>query len=308
MPNKNCKDESRIDVSIGICAYNEEQNIRELLNSILEQKTDKVNIEEIIVICDGSTDRTKELAEGISQNNRKIKLINLQRRCGKYAAINKFFESAEAPILALSSADIILEKNAIEKLCLPFLTEHGIGIVASRPLPINPADTFLGFVVNLQWHLHHKLSMLQPKFGELIAFRNIIKNLPPTLVDEEQIASIVKTSGYGLKYIPDALVFNKGPENIKDFLIQRRRIYAGHLLLKKKYDYEVVTLKGNRILRCLLTKLSPEYKKNRLWLLGAIFLEVVGRILGELDILFKKNILDYKWVIAKSTKNFNRAN
>jgi hypothetical protein len=164
-------------------------------------------------------------------------------------------------------------------------------------------NSFIGFTVNLQWHLHHIISLARPKFGELIAFKNVIDSLPPTFTDEEQIASIIKSNGYTLRYVPDALIYNKGPENIIDFLRQRRRIYAGHLMLKNKYGYEAATLNGRSILKYLRRNLSPEYMRHKFWLIGAILLEGVGRMLARLDILFGKD--HYRWEISGTTKDLS---
>lgn len=289
-------------VSVGICAYNEENNIKHLLNSFLKQKTQKVSIDEIIIISDGSTDKTCEIIESFRGNN-KIKLIEQNERCGKWAAINKFLELARSPLLALTSADIVLDDNAIEKLCEPFLYDGNLGITCSRPIPINTMTSFLGYAANLLCYLHHESSLIQPKFNELIAFRNIINKLPPTLVDEEYIALIIKNNNRSLRYIPDAIFYNKGPENIKDFFVQRRRIYCGHLLLKKINKYEVSTLSGARILKRLLTNLPYGFKGKVHWLIGTILLESAVRVTAKLDIFFKKNIFEYKWKIAESTKN-----
>jgi len=290
-----------LPVSIGICAYNEEKDIHYLIKSLLEQELERVFIKEIIIISDGCTDRTDQIVNKFNGDNR-IKLIESKERRGKYIAVNKFLHCAKSPVLVLSSADIILSNDTIEKLCLPLLFNDFIGIIGARPVPQNTMDSFFGYVVNLQWYLHHKMSLSQPKFGELIAFRNIIDSLPPTLVDEEQIAHLIANKGYVLKYVPDALVYNKGPENTKDFLIQRRRIYAGHLMLRNNHGYEVTTLRATRILKCLLKGLPVEFKKNKFWLLGAIFLEMIGRAIGRADNFLNKDHYAYKWKIAKSTK------
>lgn len=291
-----------LSISVGICAYNEEKNIEYLLNSLKKQEADSVDIEQIIIVSDGSTDKTDEIVQSFNWNN-KIRLVKLKERFGKYAAVNEFLKIAKSSILVLVSADTILDEEAIKNLCHPFLREGNLGMTGGHPIPINPRDSFIGYLVNLQWYLHHKLSLIQPKFGELIAFRNIINELPPTLVDEEQIACIIKRKGHELKYIPDAFVYNKGPDNIRDLLLQRRRIYAGHLMLKKEYNYEVTTFNGIRICKCLLTDLPLEYKKNKLWLLWSICVEIIARMLGRCDSIFKKKY--YRWKIAKSTKGLN---
>lgn len=316
------KEKQGLSISVGVCAYNEEKNIEFLLKSILRQKLRKVFIEEIIVISDGSFDRTGKIVTGLccdregllrltfgeaqadgEEQHIEIKLVEFKERCGKYKAINEFIKIAKAPILVLASADIILSEDAIENLCLPFLLDKNMGITGSRPIPKDQKDSFLGFVVNLQWVLHHELSLLQPKFGELIAFRNIIDKLPVTSVDEEQIAAYIKTKGFVSKYIPEAIIYNKGPDNIRDFLRQRRRIYSGHLILSKRYSYKVATFSGIRILKYLLKDSLLDYRKNKLWLCSAIFLELIGRILGKIDVFFGKN--HYKWKIAASTKRLN---
>ena len=106
-----------------------------------------------------------------------------------------------------------------------------------------------------------------------------------------------------LKYIPEAIIYNKGPENISDFIKQRRRIETGHLWLKKTQDYSVVSQdKG------ILLKLAyHEIRKNSsriFFLFGTAFLEIWSRFLGWYDYKIR-NKNPYKWDIASSTKDLN---
>ena len=64
-----------MNVSIGVLAYNEEQNIEIVINSLLKQKTFSVNIREIIIVSSGSNDKTNEIVEKISDKNKKVRLI-----------------------------------------------------------------------------------------------------------------------------------------------------------------------------------------------------------------------------------------
>ena len=69
-----------------------------------------------------------------------------------------------------------------------------------------------------------------PKLGEIVAFRNVIPRIPlDTAVDELSIQALITQLGYQLVYEPEAVVYNRGPATVGDFLRQRRRIYAGHL-------------------------------------------------------------------------------
>lgn len=277
--------------------YNEEQNIAQVLNAIINQKEKEVHIDEIIVVSSGSTDRTDEIVKKIAQKNRRIKLITETKRNGKSKAINIFLREAKNNILVLESADTLPNDTTIEILCSR-LKNKKVGIVGARPIPIKTKNKILSFVVKLQWELHHLISEEKPKFGELIAFRKIVKEIPTTAVDEEEIASMIKRKNYELVYEPKAIVFNKGPESIREFLRQRRRIYAGHLKLKKKTNYETATLKSMKILSKLFrTKIC---QRNILLTTIAVMLEVIGRSLGVIDYLTKKE--HDIWKISESTK------
>ena len=287
-----------MDISIGIMAFNEEKNIGRLLKALLNQELKKVRIKEIIVVSDGSRDKTDKIVENFAKKSKIIKLITRNKRKGKVLAINSFIKATSSKILVLESADTLPEKSCIEKLCLPLLKKE-IGICASHPMPINKKDSFMGFTINLLWSLHHRISLKSPKFGELIAFKNIIKAIPNTAVDEEYIAMLIQKNGFLAKYIPNAIVFNKGPTTARDFLRQRRRIYCGHLELKKKKNYEVPTINNFNILKNLIVNLDIK-SKNLIWTFWALMLEAYARLLGMIDFYNRKE--HAVWKIAESTK------
>ena len=54
-------------VSVGISAYNEEHNLAQLLRSITRGKAQSFELAEIIVVSDGSTDRTAEIARSLGR-------------------------------------------------------------------------------------------------------------------------------------------------------------------------------------------------------------------------------------------------
>ena len=112
------------------------------------------------------------------------------------------------------------------------------------------------------WRLHHKIALITPKLGELVAFRSLVKEIPAdTAVDEASIEAIIRKAGYELCYVPDAIVRNKGPENIKDFLKQRRRIAAGHKHLMIEERYEVSTMDPKKILKILFQEHIMGFQK-----------------------------------------------
>lgn len=291
-----------MNISMGIMVYNEEKNIAELIKSIKQQKLKKININEIIVVSSGSTDNTNNIVKELSKKDKKLKLIIEKQRKGKYSAINKFLKVAKSEICILCSGDIKLKEKTIEELCIPLFNKK-IGVVGSRPIPTNPKDFFIGYTVNLLWFLHHEISKQNPKFGELIAFRNLFKKIKSTAADEEYIASEITQKNNLLPYYAEkAIVYNKGPDNIKDFIEQRRRIYAGHLDLKSNLKYSASTINKTKIIAVLIRNTHYLFKiKKAHWLLGAACLEIYCRFLGWFDLNIK-NKKYYIWSISKSTK------
>ncbi|MCZ7673576.1 MAG: glycosyltransferase family 2 protein [Chloroflexi bacterium] len=78
---------------------------------------------------------------------------------------------------------------------------------------------------------------------------------------------VVRGQGYKVYYVPEAIVYNKGPENVDDFLRQRRRIYAGHLDVQNMLGYAVSTMSGGKVLKLFLKEL--DWQPSRLSGLGA---------------------------------------
>lgn len=290
------------DLSLGIMAYNEEANIGRLVRSVLGDQFSRGRLKEIIVVASGCTDRTADIVRTFAQEDPRINLLVQLRREGKASAINLFLAQASGDILILESADTLPEKGTLDRLVAPF-TDPRVGMTGSRPIPRNSKDNFIGFAVHLMWDLHHEISLETPKLGELVAFRDFVKEIPnDTAVDEAAIEAIVRQCGYELRYVPDAVVMNKGPESLSDFLKQRRRIAAGHMDLLSRQEYKVSTTDPWRILR-ILSRQHTRSLRDSLWTLGTIGLEVIGRLLGCYDFHVKKKN-PYIWDIAASTKKW----
>lgn len=288
-----------LPVSIGICVYNEEMNIARLLQSVISQKTIKSDIREIIVVSSGSTDSTNEIVSGFLKKNNKIKLFIQEKREGKASAVNLFFENARNEIVVLVNGDIILKEDSIENLVLPFQNPR-VGMTGGHPVPLNDKDHLIGFTVHLLWNLHHRISLRDPKLGEVVALRNLIRIPVDTAVDEAWMEAIIRKKGFELKYVPEAVVFNRGPETVSDFLKQRRRISAGHLQIRQKTGYTPSTMNYLEIIGIILNdlKLEPE---TVFYTAGAVILELIGRSLGFYDYYIRRKN-PYIWDMVGTTK------
>ncbi len=254
------------------------------------------------MVCDGCTDRTIPIAKEFAERDKRIKVLVQEKRGGKASIVNLFLKSAKNEILVMESADTLPEKNTVENLVKPF-SNPTVGMVGVRPVPVDNPKTFMGYTAHLLWELHHQISLRNPKMGEMVAFRKIFKEIPPTAVDEAYIEGFIKNQGYKIIYQPDAIVYNKGPETISDFLRQRRRIYWGHLHLKDKTGYKVSTLNPLKTFSLIFKNFKFSFR-NLIFTPGAIFLEGLGRFLGWWDYKIKKKS-HIVWDVAKSTKNLS---
>ena len=292
-----------VGCSVGIMAYNEEADISCTIHAILEQQGPSVRIEEVIVVASGCTDRTVPIVAEIALQEPRVRLCIQEQREGKASAVNLFLKQAVSPVVVLLGADLIPEASALEYLCAPF-KDAKIGMVGGRPVPVNDPATFMGHAVHLLWRLHDHLARAQPKLGEVIAFRNVISGIPTgSPVDEISIQALISQLGYQLIYEPACVVYNKGPLTIRDFLKQRRRIYAGHMQVRDQQKYEASTMKVSPIARQLIAchDFTMSTPKQAMWTLGTVILEGYARLQGYYDYCRKRE--HHIWQMVDSTKN-----
>jgi len=290
----------RLECSIGIIVHNEASNIGKLIQALLDQKLQEVSLKEIIVVSSASTDGTDDIVRKYQDQYQQIKLITETERRGKSAAINKFIKAATTELLVIESGDTIPAAETVEKLISPFLNPE-IGMTGGRPVPENDPITLIGYSVNLLWRLHHRMALIRPKLGEMVAFRKLFEKIPEkSAVDEASIEAIIQEKNLQLKYIPQAIVYNKGPENLSDFIKQRRRIAAGHIWLQQVQNYEVSSQKGNILLNLTIAELKSNFRQFPK-LLFTMLIEIYSRLLGWYDLKIRKRN-PFKWEIAASTK------
>jgi biofilm PGA synthesis N-glycosyltransferase PgaC len=286
--------------SIGIMAYNEAGNIGRLLEALLGQKTTSCVIDEIIVLASGCTDNTEAIVLEYGKRDPRIKLLTQSRREGKASAVNLFLRSARCDLLVSATADTLPEPTTIERLLEPFFDPE-VGMTGGRPIPVNDPHTFMGFTAHLVWEIHHQVSLRHPKLGELTAFRRIFHRIPgDSAVDEANMEPLVRGQGFRLRYVPDAIVHNRGPDSVRDFLKQRRRIYAGHLRMQREQGYAVATLGAGRLLTALVRCARADWR-FWVWTPASVGLEAYARFLGWVDYHIKRR--DHAvWDVAASTK------
>ena len=288
-----------IRCTVGVLAHNEAHNIQRALHALLAQQMVDTVIAEIIVIASGCTDETVEFAHGIARAHPIVRVEIEADRTGKAAAIARLISLAKGDVIVLVGADTLPEPTAIDHLVRPF-KDPRVGMTGARVIPLNAPTTWLGFTVQMLWHVHHRLALRKAKLGELVAFRNVIDHFPEdTSTDEPALEALISARGYHLVYSPAAMVFNRGPELTQEFLVQRRRVFAGQVRLALRYGYFTSSL-NLRLVLPLAVEAIRSYPPFFAWTLAAMAVEFWARVLGLCDALRGRE--DVVWRIAHTTK------
>jgi len=299
----------KIRCSVGITAHNEEANIGRLLEAMLNQRLDQVEISEIIVVASGCTDSTCDIVRGFATKEPRIKLLTQDEREGKVSAVNLFLKHAQEEICVLESGDTLPGEDSVENLVNIF-RDPQLGMAGAHKVPVNVPDHVIGYLSHLRLTLEHSLCLEIPRLGEMIAFRKVFDQIPPDVaMDEAFVEALMIDRGLQVRYAPDAMVYNMGPETFSDFVRQRRRNYAGHLHLKHKYGYRVSSLDNVRVARLALGEAWAAISRTvrLLYILTALAaIEIYSRVLGSYDYYVKgdKHVV---WDMAWTTKEVDEA-
>ena len=244
---------TKMDIAIGICAYNEAQNIERCIRSIYEQDTRNVNVKEVLVVSSGSTDGTDDIVRGLMKEYDNLTLLPQERREGKNSAINCYLDHKTCDIVAMYNADnVFMTKDSLYKLIEPFFDPQ-VGMVGGHPVPTNDKNTKVGFATHMLWTMHHNLALIYPKIGELVAFRDIGTRLPTDMQsDEDLIRMRLEQAGYKCVYAPDATILNHGPDTEEDFYKQRLRVNIGECTMKQMHDYDIPSWNKKYVIKAMM--------------------------------------------------------
>ena len=108
--------EKNIDLSIVIPAYNEQDNIRVLLDRLADTFTPLDSCFEVIMVDDGSTDRTQTLLMKEKATRPWLRVVALDRNHGQTCAMSAGFKAARGDVIATLDADLQNDPAEIPRL------------------------------------------------------------------------------------------------------------------------------------------------------------------------------------------------
>jgi glycosyltransferase involved in cell wall biosynthesis len=117
------------DLSIVISLYNEEESLHELVKWIEGVMEKEGYTYEIIMVDDGSKDRSWEIVKGLSEKNENIRGISFRRNYGKSAALYHGFKAADGRVVVTMDADLQDSPEEIPEM-YRMIVEEGYDIVS----------------------------------------------------------------------------------------------------------------------------------------------------------------------------------
>ena len=148
------------EVSVIIPAYNAEKYIKQTINSVLEQSFQSF---EIIVVNDGSTDKTRDIVSRLQKENHNIKLID-QINSGVSSARNNGIKNAQGGFIAFLDADDLWHPEKLLLQVSEIKKDNNIGVVSCLSVLLYEDGKIMGWQagVNLNGYVYKEMIKRNP--------------------------------------------------------------------------------------------------------------------------------------------------
>lgn len=222
-------------VTIGIPAHNEERNIAQLLQSILSQKGSSFAIDQIIVNCDGCTDKTSHIVNQIAQIHPIISCLDDGDHLGQPTRLNQLYRLSTSDIFITFDADTKLGNAYVVENLVNKFTSVRVGLVAGTiktfaqksiiGKALNTYESFWSTLTNSINSGDSVHQMIGPISAASRAFINQVV-IPKDLVASDHFLYFKsKELKYQFKVASDAYVYIKAPSTYQDFVKQTSRFH-----------------------------------------------------------------------------------
>ena len=168
-------------LSIIVAAYNEERCIAQKIENFLSCHYS--GDAELIVVSDGSSDRTAEIANSMASE--RVRVIRQPERRGKGVAVNAGAEAARGEVLVFTDANAMFAADALSELARP-LRDKSIGLVTgvSRYPDETIGSAYQRYEQMLKG-LESRLGAIATADGAIYAMRkSLFKPMDPALIND----------------------------------------------------------------------------------------------------------------------------
>ncbi len=237
---------SKIKISVVVCAKNAEKNIAKCLKSIIQNK-----IDEIILVDGKSSDNT------VKNSKKFVDKIIIQKNNGLAAARKIGIKNAKNDYIAMIDSDHLLKKNDIKNLYKD-LIKYKFDIVQAQ-LTSHGKFNFLNKAEQEAWDTVHNIPGPRSMIGtapciykkKIFKFINFNSRITKTMDDTDFIYRINKLKKFKIG-IGDTKISQFHEGNIIDFF--KKFIWYGHgdAEFVKKYPYKIFSILFHQLFRYLI--------------------------------------------------------
>jgi len=235
------------EVCIIVPCFNEEKTIANTIHSLLnlDYPEDKL---EIIIIDDGSTDRTYKRAEKLLKYS-QVKLF-WKENGGKWTALNYGLEKTKAEFVGCLDSDSFVSPQAL-KLIMAYFVDNEIMVVTPSIKVSNPKNILervqrieylSGIFLRKSLTFLDSLTVTPGPFS--IYRRNVFADIglfkEGHHTEDMEMAMRLQSRNYRIANAPEACVYTVSPSSFKALYLQRQRWYGG--FVKNVWDYRRIFL------------------------------------------------------------------
>lgn len=249
-------------VTIAVPVYNGEKYLRKTVNSLLKLDYPKEKLE-IIIVDDGSTDNSYNIAEEYIKKG--VKVLT-KENTGKGSSLNCALKIAKGDFFGCLDVDSIVKPNALKKMVGYFENRRVMAVTPS--LKVYKAKSILQKIQMMEFLLGVYLRKIFSYFGSIhvtpgpftIYRKTFFKKYgyydENNLTEDIEIALRIQSRGYIIENAIDANVYTVGVKKFNPLLRQRLRWYKGfmdnvmghkHLFSKKFGNLGLFILPGSFI-------------------------------------------------------------
>lgn len=226
-------------VAVIIPAYNEAHCIADKVRNVLEANYPR-HLLRVVVVSDGSSDATVQRARSI--NDPRVTVLELPGRQGKAAAINAGVAAAPTPVLIMTDAAELFDRQAIACL-VEGLADPEVGAVSGE-LKFVDAHTGVSRDLGLYWRYEKAIRLAESRLGSMVGVSGAIyalrracfRPLPTdTILDDVAIPFEVIAQGYRVRFEPRAQAYEQTTATLAQEFARKRRTLAGNYQLLLRY-------------------------------------------------------------------------
>lgn len=222
------------DVTLMICAFNEEDIIREKMENIrqLDYPKDKLCV---MWVTDGSNDHSNDI---LAEYKDEITLVYSPERRGKAAAMQHGLQVNKAEYVVFTDANTMLNSGSIKEIVRLFMDEKVGCVSGEKRVAARHEGQAAAEGEGIYWKYESTLKRWDSELysamgaaGELFAVRMSVYEAAPSnaLLDDFMISMLILKKGYKIAYTSDAYAMEYGSANIEEESKRKRRIAAGGL-------------------------------------------------------------------------------